>query len=257
MTDLDATRARRYLLGQSDDPAGDAFEESMFRDDGTLELAEAAEDALIEDYLTGRLPAGDRVRFEQHYLAAAHHRIRVETVRRLLSAAPVRSRWRSFLVPLAAAAALILAAGAWWFHDSSRPAPESTEVRRSAPASHDRNLPAPAVRMFATSLSPITLRSADAGSALVIPAGTDIVSLRLLGDGERPTTAGARVILRTVAGDTVWQGDAMVSDLPAGAIARVDVPASVFHPDDYIVDLKTGPVERELYRYVLRVRAKP
>ena len=65
--------------------------------------------------------------------------------------------------------------------------------------------------------------------------------------------------VRTVAGETIWQGEARLIDLPAGAAARVDIPASVLRPDDYIVELRTGPAgaDRESSRYVLRVRLKP
>jgi len=258
--DRDASRARRYLLGQVDAPTADAFEEALFRDDQTLEQGEAAEEALIEDYLGGRLSGEDRARFEQHYLAAPRHRIRVETVRRLIAAAPRQPRWRSvsILVPLAAAATVILALGMWWVYSSRRP-PDDVQTRISAPTPRDRNLAAPKPpRVFATSLSPITLRSAAAAAVVEIPDGTDIVSLRLLGDAARLTAAAARAVIRTVAGDAVWQGDASVTDLPGGSIARVDVPASVLRPDDYIVELRIGPAaaDHEVYRYVLRMRRK-
>jgi hypothetical protein len=257
--DSGVTRARRYLLGQVDESTAGAFEDSFFRDDQTLEQAEAAEDELIEDYLGRRLSADERARFEQHYLAAPHHGVRVETVRRLIAAAPGHSRRRPYFVPLAAAAALMLAVGTWWLY-SSRHAPDTVDTRIPPPASRDRNLPASTpLRVFATSLSPITLRSAASGSAVVIPEGTDVVSLRLLGEEERPRSAAARAFARTVAGETVWQGEATLIDLPAGAAARVDIPASVLRPDDYIVELRTGPAgaDRESYRYVLRVRSKP
>jgi len=257
--DRDAARARRYLLGQADESIADAFENALFRDDHTLEHTEAAEEELIEDYLGERLSTDDRARFEQHYLAAPQHRIRLETVRRLIAAAVRRPRWRSVLVPIAAAAAVILALGTWWLY-SSRRQPDTIETRTPAPASRDRTLPVPTPpRVFATSLSPITLRSADAGAAVEIPDGTDIVSLRLLGDAERLRAAAARAVIRTVAGDAVWQGDATVSGLPAGSVARVDVPASVLRPDDYIVELRIGPAgaDHEVYRYVLRMRRRP
>ena len=257
--DSDAARPRRYLLGQVDEPTAAAFEDSLFRDAQTLEQAEAAEDELIEDYLGRRLSADERARFEHHYLAAPHHGVRVETVRRLIAAASGHPRRRSHFVPLAAAAALMLAVGTWWLY-SSRHAPDTVETRVSPPASRDRTLPAPTPpRVFATSLSPITLRSAASGSAVVVPEGTDVVSLRLLGDDQRPRSAAARAFVRTVAGETIWQGEARLIDLPAGAAARVDIPASVLRPDDYIVELRTGPAgaDRESSRYVLRVRPKP
>lgn len=268
-------RARRYLLGEADDQASAALEEGLFHDEGAIEHMEAAEEALIEDYVCGRLSADERARFEQHYLAAPHHRVRVDTVRRLMAAASnehvhadrrVRAgagwmRW--YGAGLAAAASLILIVGTLWFY-FARAAHNPPPADRSAQAGvhpRDRNLPAPAPapRIFATSLSPIALRSVDAGPALVIPAGTDVVSLWLNGEGELPQAGAARAIVRTVAGDTIWQGAAIVGHgLPRGTVARIDVPAVLLHPDDYVVELRTGPAgaDRERYRYVLRVRSR-
>jgi hypothetical protein len=47
-----------------------------------------------------------------------------------------------------------------------------------------------------------------------------------------------------------------VAGSPKGVLARVDVPASMLRPDDYIVELleSTGGRDVERYRYFLRVR---
>jgi hypothetical protein len=259
----DDALARRYLLGQAEESAAAAFEDAIVRDAGALDRAEAAEDALIEDYVSGRLSAHEHGWFERHYLTAPHHRVRMETVRRLMFASRARAREHSYGAWLAAAAALVIAAGIGWIYLSRVPqvAPETqtTASRSDAPA-RDRNLPnpaAPPVRVFATSLSPITLRSGEGAPALVIPEGTDVVTLRLNGEGARPLGDAARAVVRTVAGETVWQGEAVTDgNLPPEAVARIAVPASVLRPNDYIVELRTGPAaERELYRYVLRVRS--
>jgi hypothetical protein len=255
--------ARRCLLGQADEAEQVAFEDAMFRDPSVMERAEAAEEALIEDYLNAQLSEHDRARFERHFLTAPHRRRRVDAVRRLLATA---KRERSIQRPpvwLATAAALVLLAGTWWFYASRRGmtphAPAA--AARSAPGA-DRHLPdfpPPTPRIFATSLSPISVRGADESSVIVIPEGTDLVLLRLNGEGE-PARAVARARVRTVGGDVVWQADAVIdATLPAGAVARIDVPASVLRPDDYIVELRRGPAgaDREWYEYVLRVRSKP
>ena len=81
-------------------------------------------------------------------------------------------------------------------------------------------------------------------------------------EGEAPgfKRGTGRAAIRTVGGGEVWQGPATVGgELPAGVIARIEVPASRLAVDDYVVTLfgtDAGGAERELSRYFLRVRAR-
>ena len=67
-------------------------------------------------------------------------------------------------------------------------------------------------------------------------------------------------MVRTVSGDEIWRGSAATpSDLPIGIAARIDVPSPRLPPDDYVITLFTvapSGVEREAYRYFLRVLAR-
>ena len=281
--------ARRYLLGEASEEECFAIEREYFRNEDASEDIAAAEEALIDDYIADRLEPADRVRFEHHYLAAPHHRRRVETIRQLTQAAArsvprpavrdgderspgaarvVRARW---VQPLAVAAAVILVAGgAVWM---LRPAPARQTTAQSSPppansppaapsSAPDRPAAAsaPAARVVALSIAPVTVRSADETPSLVIPPGTDTVALTLEGETAATRLDRARAVVRTVAGDEVWQGPAAIpSDRPAGVVARVDVPAARLRVDDYVVTLSgadAGGVDRERYRYFLRVRAR-
>ena len=232
-----------------------------FHSEEAVDRIAAAEDDLIEDYLSDRLDPVERGLFEGDYLAAPNHRRRVETIRELL-ASP--SRTQSGLTMdgsrqwLALAAALVLfVAGSLWIFTSSR-GERGVVVEKSSPTMSTRpSLPgqpptsAPAApRVFAVSISPVTVRSAAGAPAVIVPAGTDIVALSLEGEPDGRTGAGGRASIRTVSGDEIWQGPATVTgELPAGVIARIDVPAARLPPDDYVVTLLGT-------QYFLRVRAR-
>jgi hypothetical protein len=258
---LDAARARRYLLGQATEEERSALELEYFHSEEAVDRIAAAEDDLIEDYLSDRLDPVERGLFERDYLAAPNHRRRVETIRQLLASTSRTEPGPSMdwsRQRLALAAALVLfAAGSLWVFTSSR-GERGVVVEKSSPTvSTPPSLPgqppttAPAApRVFAVSISPVTVRSAAGAPAVIVPAGTDIVALSLEGEPDGRTGAGGRGSIRTVSGDEIWQGPATVTgDLPAGVIARLDVPAARLPADDYVVTLFGT-------RYFLRVRAR-
>jgi hypothetical protein len=260
--------ARRYLLGQADEEECSGIEREYFADESAVERIAAVEEDLIEDYLGGRLPAGERSQFERHYLASPQHRARVETIRRLSALAwddrtggsmsgASHVRMRS-LAYLALAAAVLIAVGLLWRAiPRGQPAPSIVSTQ---PAPSPAPRPAETRQVFAVSLSPIAVRSASDSQNVVIPAGTTAVALQLEGDNDPTKATNARAVIQTVAGDEVWRGAAdPAASLPAGVIARFDVPASRLGIDDYIVVLfgtDAGGVERERNRYVLRLRAR-
>ena len=272
--DVDAERARLYLLGQLTDEERSQLEQEYFHSDETVDRIAAAEDDLIQDYLSESLDPVERAWFEREYLP--QHRQRVETVRQLASAArPSRHeaatsqplRW----LPLAAALVLVAMGSLWIFmspRGGERPAIEksppaaSTSVPSSTPGPtlQPPQPVAPAPRVFAVSISPVTVRSAADVPAVIVPAGTDIVALSLEGEAAGLRRGSGRAAIRAVSGGQVWQGPAtMTGDLPAGVIARIEVPASRLAVDDYVVTLfgaDAGGAERELARYFLRVRAR-
>jgi hypothetical protein len=265
--DRGVSMARRYLLGQADEEECSGIEREYFAGESAVERIAAVEEDLIEDYLAGRLPADERSQFERHYLASPQHRARVETIRRLSALAgddrsgdsvrgTSRVRTRS-LAYLALAAALLVAVGMLWRavpHQGPTPPIASTPVPAPAPRAAETG------QVFAVSLSPIAVRSASDGQNVVIPTGTSTVALQLEGGTDPAKATNARAVIQTVAGDEVWRGAAdPAANLPAGVIARFDVPASRLGIDDYIVVLSgtdAGGVERERNRYVLRLRAR-
>jgi hypothetical protein len=276
---VDAAQARRYLLGLVTEEERSAVEQEYFHSDETVDRIAAAEDDLIEDYLSESLDPVERELFEREYLATVQHRQRVETVRQLLASGartPHRdtatNQPRQFQWMALAAALVLVAAGTLWIFTSSRgdkrpgieksPPAASTSVPPSAPGvpgQPPRPTP-PAPRVFAVSISPVTVRTAADVPSVILPAGTDIVALSLEGEVDGRKRAGGRATIRTVSGSEVWQGPAIVTgDLPSEVIARLEIPAPRLAVDDYVITLlatDAGGAERELSRYFLRVRAR-
>jgi hypothetical protein len=268
---LDATLARRYLLGEAGDEERERVERAYFADEMMLGRMEAAEESLIEDYLADRLSADSRSRFEREFLAVPHRRARVETIR-LLSAAAARARPATgpkavaatrrpamSTMSLAAAALVLIAAGTWWAvgaFRAGRPSASDAVARSGGdvPLLHEP------VRVFAVSLSPAATRSADTTPDVIVPAGTEVVELRLAAEpGDAPVEHG-RALVRTVSGDEVWSGPATSqADRSAGIAASIAVPAPRLGPDDYVITLlaaSPGGAEREASRYFMRIVAR-
>lgn len=252
----ESARARRYLLGEAGDEECAALEQEYLEHPDALDRMASAEDDLIEDYLAGQLDPADRTRFERAYLPVPHRRVRVETIRRLMahasrsasatretarSAEPKRTRLGPWL---ALAASFVAAFGA---------------LRVLEPFADGREeIVAP--RLFALTLSPATVRSESGAGAFVIPAGTDVVSIRLERDAGGGAFGARRASIQVVGGAEAWNGRVTPdAALPPGTAARVDVPAASLPPDDYLVTLygadRSG-VEREWTQYFLRVRSE-
>lgn len=268
---VDTDRARRYLLRTLSEDEEERLEREYVASAEVLDQVAAAEEALIDEYLDAELPADERRRFEEIYLSSSVKRLRVDTIRQLRLAADANRHQRShprapfriaawrWYAPLAAAAALVIAAviTTWRAQDNSQStaAPQTTAQRSTAPTSTGAAATSPTTNIVAMALSPIATRSASTSPSLVIPTGTDAVALDL-GVDSLPASA-TRVDLATVAGRLVWSGaPARVANRNA---VKVQVPASQLPPDDYIVTLygrHPSAGEAELHRYFLRIRAR-
>jgi anti-sigma factor RsiW len=271
--DRDAILTRRYLLGETGDAERERIEQAYFADEAMLERMEAAEETLIEDYLADRLSPDSRNRFEREFLSLPHRRARVATIRALIAAAagadraPGRggfaarkSRAVRWAAPLAAAALVLIAAGVWREVGVSR----GGRVKANDAVARSRaDASAPlrgSVHTFAVSLLPAGTRSAGTTPDVVVPAGTDLVELRLAAEpGDVPFEHG-RAVVRTVSGAEVWSGPVTSpSDRLAGIAASITVPAPRLGPDDYVITLfavSPQDADREASRYFMRIVAR-
>jgi hypothetical protein len=268
---------RRYLLGQLSEEEATRLEQEYFESDAALEAIARAEEDLIDDYLGGRLESEELRRFETVYLASPAHARRVEMSRELARAAARRHRpgtpraregagaRQGLRYGLAAAAVLVLSAGAWWMAvraPQSRNVPTGSGNAAQQPPVRDPTPPAaPATspRVFAVSISPMSVRSGDTASRVTVPADIDVLAVTLEPDVDGQSGEATRAVVRTVDGTEVWRGPAGSRDgSPAGAV-RIEIPTANVPVDDYVIVVfatDQGGSEIEKARYFLQLRRR-
>ena len=175
MTDIKHT-ARRYLLGELTEAEQSALEETYFNDAQVFAEVAAEENALVDDYVRGRLAPETRHRFETVYLSRPERRARVEFAEALLSRADAspapsigdrsespRANWlttwlgpRPALAMATLAAAIVLGIAVWTALRSTRQEPEQQQAKTSnaSPSTPTAPPPEPTV---APTLSIVTL----------------------------------------------------------------------------------------------------
>ena len=272
MADVSPGSLRQFLLGRLPDAGMDALGERIVADDAFGDEMAEAEDALIDAYLAGALPAEERTAFERHYLATAGHRARVETRRALtargasprLEPAPRTpstqatgfgaTRW------MALAASLLLAVGLFITRPAgpaggTPPAPSSTAPSRPAepapPAAPAVPPPAAMPTVALTLAASTTTRGTGTVPTLAVPRGTAIVHLRLVGD--LPPAMDLTAELTAVDRDEVKRWP--VDDAPAagdGATRVVSLPPYAVPAGDYVLTLWAGDAD-VVQRYAFRI----
>jgi hypothetical protein len=285
----EATRARRYLLGNASDEECAVLEQEYLSDDEAVDRIAAAEDELIEDYLANQLTPAERDRFERSYLASPHHKVRVETIRRLMALglpaqAPAHApssktvpfprpaarrvspptQWLALAAALLLVTAVGLVAYSMWERQhveiaQNRPAQPSAPSTPAPAAPGKDTTPPVAPRLFAITLPPVTVRSATESRPAVVPPDVQTIVIRLEADSpNRGTLTPTRASIRTVADVEVWQGPvAAEPNGPPTILGRLEVPAARVPSDDYLIKLYgTTPTgaEREWAQYFLRLR---
>jgi hypothetical protein len=274
----DETLIRRYLLGDLPESEANSLEQQYFTDDEAFERVWAVENDLVDDYVAGRLAAGDRGRFERRYLASPRHRERLATARALRGAGVASSRRRAIpVLGWAVAAVVLLAVVAGWLSrsrpsDTRRAAGRPAETATMAPGvgpvaptlpppeSPSASRARPSVTLtFA--LSPILVRGSSPSPELRISPGTEEILLQLEGDGSEVPGGPPRqltVTVRTVEGKPIWKGEARVASAAVhpNRLATVRLPAARLPPGDYILALSAADASRreaDLRKYYFRV----
>ncbi len=177
---------KRYLLGDLPGDEEEALERRLLAEDGLFELAEALEAEVLEEYARGGLTPAQNARLARFLRASPEGRVRLAVVRGLAQspmsarnpapvnvlpfARPVRTVPSRLQAAAAIAAMLLLALGAGWLASVQIPGPM---IAKRAPTL----APSPAVFLATIALS--SLRGEEEVTAVLVPAGTDRVDLRL------------------------------------------------------------------------------
>jgi anti-sigma-K factor RskA len=160
----DGTQLRRYVLGALTAEERAGIEDEYFERADVLGRVCAAEEDLIDDYLSDRLASDEHERFERYYLAVPGHRTRVAVARELRTAAAssasalsaessehhdrVTSWWEAIRAwpslgqaALVAALLLLVAGGVWMLRERSEPT--TISVRTPPPSVSPTTSPEP------------------------------------------------------------------------------------------------------------------
>ena len=217
---------RAYLLGSASPEMAEQLEARVLEDHDLFAALQSAEDDLFDACARGTLTPTERTRFLERY-GRDTDRLRFAATLAQRTAAPpsqVSPAARRPWIPLAAAAALILAAGAL-VTQLEAPAPVPAPPQQGA-------APAPAPAPFAVALTLGTSRSASASTPVTIPAGTAAVQLNvrldpadrfdryaveLRGAGDRVVWSGADLTAEAVDGNLNVSARIPATALPAGS----------------------------------------
>jgi hypothetical protein len=202
VTDADC---RAYLLGQM--PAADAerLEVRVLADDDLFQAVQSAEDDLFDGFARGRLTPDERARFVERFGGETG---RIGFARALAQRTGTKGLTRPPIwVPLAAAAAVLLAVGAgFWLRSRPAPAPPAPVVAHVAMPG------APAVVAM---LTLGTSRAAGDRPVIELPAGTSTVELRVrLNPADRFDAYS--MTLRSTKDTVAWQADNLHATVQAG-----------------------------------------
>src|SRR5215470_7317335 len=210
---------RQFLLGKVDDEERVRIESLVITNALTKERVYAAEEDLLEDYLENSLSGLDRERFLAQYAYTSQRQRRLQITRDIrnraiaeqkskdTSSGTQTSSWNSvftrfrlnpmLVMPIAATVIAIVIAGLWLNQKielrNRRLAIEKEITRLNSSTSNQEGI-------FSLTLRPVTLRSAEAGTELVMRPDIQIVELRLLWNLSESYPIYQAVLKRT--GDT-------------------------------------------------------
>lgn len=247
---------REYLLGSSSSEAAERMEVRLLDDDELFAALRGAEDDLFDDCARGRLDDAALARFLERYghetarrrfAGAFAHRTASASASRPTAMPFARRRW----IPLAAAAALILMAGALYTRLEA-PAPI---VARPQPQPRTIATAPPVVVPFAVTLTLGTSRAAATATTVTIPKGTTRVTVNVrLDPADRYEMYDMQ--LRGAGDRMIWSA----SRLPAAAVdghltVATPIPAAFLKPGTY--ELVVRGLDNDLGFLPLTIRWSP
>jgi hypothetical protein len=231
---------RAYLLGRLSEAEAEHLEARLLQDDEVFQAVREAEDDLFDAFARGQLTADDRARFVERFgdrtdgLAFSRAlATRVRPERSSDGGSASRRPW----IPLAAAAAVVLTAGAalMW---RSQPGPAGAPAAKAPGVSAPTAPAGPSPIVVALSLS--TSRAAGEPASVSLPASAASLQVRVR---LNPADKYDRYMmeLRSQADRVVWRGDDLRAAAEAGdLIVTATIPATSLEAGRYELAVRGG-----------------
>lgn len=233
---------REYLLGRLTEAECEALEDQFFGDSELMNRIDAAERALIQEYLGQRLSAEDRAAFESHFLRSTAARRKVEESRTV--AEYFRRSARRRIVPRMALAATVLLLAAV----TTYLAMDRRRTRTEMAARREPRLTA-TVRFAEFEVTPGRNRSSGSDPAFVLQGEQPLLRLRLKMD---PAACGQH----TCRAEILKPGEPVLLSLPVledGRGLYLEAPSSALPEQaDLLLDVRKGRDKIESFQFGLR-----
>lgn len=222
---------RAYLLGTTSPQEAEQLEARVLEDHAVFAALQGVEDDLFDACARGTLTPAERASFLERYGRETDRlRFAAGLAQRSSPAAGMSPAVRRPWIPLAAAAALILAAGALVTQlEAPGPGPQPQQERAT-----------PAAPPFAIALTLGTSRSASTSTAVSIPAGTAAVQLNVRID---PADRFDRYAmeLRGAGDRVVWSGSDLTAEAVNGNLnVSARIPATALPAGSYELAVRGG-----------------
>lgn len=242
---MSAEPVRAYLLGTLEENSAASVEERYFTDREFFLFVQSVETALIDDYLSGRLPPSVKAQFEARYLSVPDLRRRLEEVRKRRTSVNRRRMFGPRSLRIAAMVLMCVGGAIFWFYrDYLR------FERLQAPP-----LARPVVATLA--LIPGVSKGDGAGIPTFGLRSEGFVQLELELPGQREQmicSVQVSIILPDGVSQRVWFSPQLIWSYPirGGQRTTLMLDASLLHRGDYLVEL-VGADTRVRETYVFRL----
>lgn len=273
----------RYLLGELSEAEQERFEDEYFADSQLFQRLQDARNDLMDGYVREELPAAQRARFEQYFLASLRRRERVDLAREFarheartaIAEEPQKLPlfgWFTLRLRLATALLLVVlgCGGIWWLWSRRQSAPTIANHTAATPTATINPSPTPAASLppatpihspfplqpkpvIATfTLSPVLVRDNDETQLLTIAPQTEVVRLLLQLEPRRKGRYQAR--LHTPEGKQIFRAHQLAAQPTAnGQQIVLSIAARLLREADYIAQLDGvtaagGTVDRYYFR---------
>jgi hypothetical protein len=243
-----------YLLHKGSEAELDAFEDLWISDDEIYAELQEVEAELLDAYAKGAVAAQDRERIEKYLLVSPQQHRKLLFARMLTKALPDGRRSRPAPWLAAAAALIVMLAGAavWLAIQNASLRRELAGRPASTPAA--QSTPINAEPVYVAEISSDTAkRSASNLTEVRPPVGFQVLRLDLQVDPEDAALNLSATVRQN--GRSVWQEQPVRAERrPYGFAAPVWVPAAQLGPGDYEIELSSAgrPVNAFIFKLVTR-----
>lgn len=264
---------RQFLLGKVDSAQREHIESVFLTDSAFNDRLLAAEQALIDDYLEGRLERDNEASFLSQYGASPDQRRKLRIAKsvkehaethaglRPVDVAPSlkQSRWSRpmLILPIAAVLIVVVVLALWLQTRKSQPQTQHLAMEKEiASLNEPAKLRETLAGTETLSVAPITLRTVQAQAQFTARPDVRVLELHVLLTTNEPH-ARYRAVLRKGSNSEQFGFPELSPPDDNPRIIRLRVPVSLLSPGDYRILLSTIAVDGtvssvEEYNFVVR-----